>query len=134
MWPTIGLRLGKTRGSERGTFSVPIEVGDLPGRRFVEVSALVDTGASDTVLPQDMLARLGVAPVVRRPFRLADERIAEYSVGQARIRLHGEEFIVLVVFAPEGTTPLLGATTLETFSLGVDPKAQRLMPVPGLLK
>lgn len=117
-----------------GTFTVPVQVGDLAGRQFIEVTALVDTGASDTVLPQDVLARLGVAPVVRRPFRLADEGIVEYSVGQARIRLHGEEFIVLVVFAPEGTTPLLGATTLETFSLGVDPKAQRLMPVPGLLK
>ncbi len=117
-----------------GTFTVPIEIGDLAGRQFVAVDALVDTGASDTVLPQDVLDKLGVTPIVRRPFRLADERIVEYAVGQARIRLSGEEFIVLVIFAPEGTLPLLGATTLETFSLGVDPKAQRLMPVPGLLR
>ena len=117
-----------------GTFSVVVQVGDLAGRQFVEIEALVDTGASDTTLPEDILSRLDIQPMARRSFRLADERLVEYPVGQARLRLDGDEFIVLVVFAPEGTTPLLGATTLETFSLGVDPKGQRPVPVPGLLK
>ena len=117
-----------------GTFSVAVQVGDIAGRRFVEVQALVDTGASDTALPKDILAQLGVQPMASRSFRLADERLVEYPVGQARLRLDDDEFIVLVVFAPEGTSPLLGATTLETFSLGVDPKGRRLIPVPGLLK
>ncbi len=48
-----------------GTFSVQIQVGDLVGQRFVEVEALVDTGASDTVLPQDVLRGLGITPVDR---------------------------------------------------------------------
>jgi hypothetical protein len=42
--------------------------------------------------------------------------------------------VVLVVFAPEGTSPLLGATALENLSLGVDPVQQRLVPVNALLK
>ena len=117
-----------------GTFTVPLQVGDLSGRHFIDVEALVDTGASDTVLPEDMLAGLGIEPVARRTFRLADERTVDYQVGQARIRLEGEDLVVLVVFAPEGMTPLLGATTLETFGLGVDPKGNRLISVPGLLK
>ena len=116
-----------------GTFTVPLQVGDLSGQRFIDVEALVDTGASDTVLPASTLAGLGIEPVARRTFRLADERTVDYQIGQARVRLHGEDFIVLVVFAPEGTTPLLGATTLETFGLGVDPIGHRLIPVPGLL-
>ena len=117
-----------------GTFSAMVQVGDLAGRQFVGVEALVDTGASDTMLPESTLAQLGIQPITRRFFRLADERLVEYPVGQARVRLDGDEFIVLVVFAPEGTMPLLGATTLETFSLGVDPKGQRLIPVAGVLK
>ena len=40
----------------------------------------------------------------------------------------------LVVFAPPGTTPLLGATALETTGLAVDPIPRRLIPVPALLK
>ncbi|MFQ5916132.1 MAG: hypothetical protein ACE5JS_23405 [Nitrospinota bacterium] len=31
---------------------------------------MVDTGASDTVLPGDVLARLGVDPVDRSPYEL----------------------------------------------------------------
>ena len=51
--------------------------------------------------------------ITLRSFRLADERLVEYPVGSRffRVRLDGDEFIVLVVFAPEGTMPLLGATT-----------------------
>ncbi|PKB82822.1 MAG: hypothetical protein BZY88_03510 [SAR202 cluster bacterium Io17-Chloro-G9] len=116
-----------------GAFTVPLQVGDLMGRQFVGVEALVDTWASDTVLPANMLSRLGIEPFAWRTFRLTDERTVDYQVGQARIRLEGENLIVLVVFAPEGTTPLLGATTMETFALGVDPKGKRLIRVPGLL-
>ena len=86
-----------------GTFTVPLQVGDLLGRRFIDVEALVDTGASDTVLPANTLTGLGIEPVAWRTFRLADERTVDYQVGQARIRLEGEDCIALVVFAPEGT-------------------------------
>lgn len=117
-----------------GTFSVSIQVGDLAGQRFLPVEALVDTGSSDTSIPRNVLAELGIEPVEERPYTLADERIVLYPVGQARILLDGRDLVVLVVFIPEGTMPLLGASTLETFSLGVDPKGKQLVPVPGLMK
>ena len=117
-----------------GTFSVRIQVGDLAGRQYVEVDALVDTGASDTVLPQDILRRLGITPVDRFTYSLADETIVEYDIGEARLRLDGREWTTQVVFGPEGVTPLLGATTLQLFHLGVDPLQEQLVSVRGLLK
>ena len=117
-----------------GTFSVQIQVGDLAGNLYVEVEALVDTGASDTMLPQDILRRLGIIPVDRFTYSLADETIVEYDVGEARLRLDGRERTTQVVFGPEGATPLLGATTLQLFHLGVDPLQEQLVPVRGLLK
>ena len=117
-----------------GTFSVSIQVGDLNAQRFVPVEALVDTGSSDSSIPENVLAELGISPVGERPYRLADERVVDYPVGQARVRLDGQDLVVLVVFLPEGTMPLLGATTLETFGLGVDPKGKQLVPVPDLMK
>lgn len=116
------------------TFSVPLEVGNGAGGEFVAVEALVDTGATYTVLPKDLLARLDIEPVGRRTFQLADERVVEYNVGEVRLRLEGSELTVLVVFAPVGTGPLLGATALEVFGLAADPVNQRLLPVPALLK
>ena len=117
-----------------GTFSVEMEVGDLTGEQFHPVEALVDTGSSDTAIPENILRDLGVVPTGQRPFRLADESLVTYPIGQARVRLLGEDFVALVVFTPEGTMPLLGATTLETFGLAANPVAQELIEVPGLMK
>lgn len=116
-----------------GTFRVPLEVDDLQGQRWELVEALVDTGASHTVLPSSLLRRLGIAPHDRWPFRLADERIVERDVGQAWIRIDGRAAIRIVVFGEEGSEPLLGAESLEGLRLGVDPVGRRLIPVPGLL-
>ncbi len=117
-----------------GTFTVVLQASDLERRQTIEIEALVDTGATYTAFPSDLLARLGVEKEDTRSFELADNQIVEYPVGQARIGLEGRELIMLVVFAPEDSAPLLGATTLETFGLGVDPVGQKLVPVNALLK
>ena len=117
-----------------GTITVPIQVGDLAGRQFIEVDALVDTGSTDTVLPSNVLEQLGIEPVDRYTYKLADDRIVEYEVGDGRIRIDGRERIAPIVFGPRGVAPLLGATALEIFHLVVDPVERRLITVPGLLK
>ena len=103
-----------------GTFTVSIQVADLAGQQFVEIEALVDTGATYIVLPEDVLDQLGVEIRESRSFELADERIVEYSVGYAIIRLEEREINAMVVFAPEGTGALLGAAALETADFAVD--------------
>ena len=49
-------------------------------------------------------------------------------------QLDGRERTTQGVFGPEGVTPLLGATTLQLFHLGVDPLQEQLVSVAGLLK
>ena len=95
-----------------GTFNVPIQVGDLEGRQFVEVDAIAGTDATHTVLSRDVLATLGIVAMERMPFQTARNGVVECEVGQARIRLGSRERICLVVFGPEAMTPLLGVTTL----------------------
>ena len=117
-----------------GTFSVVLQVGDLAGGQFVQVDALVDTGSTDTVLPREILEGLGITAMDRYAYSLADETVVEYDVAEARLRLDGRGRTTQVVFGPEGVTPLLGATTLQLFHLGVDPLQEQLVPVTGLLK
>ena len=117
-----------------GTFSVEMEVGNLGRDRYQPAKALVDTGSSDTAIPENILRDLGVVPTGRRRFRLADESLVTYPIGQARARLLGQDLVVLVVFTPQGTMPLLGATTLETFGLAANPVGRELVEVPGLMK
>jgi clan AA aspartic protease len=115
------------------TFNVAIQLGDLSGEQFVQAEALVDTGSTYSMFPQRLLAQLGVEPTEWRRFQVAEDRIVERQVGDARIRLAGVEHITLVIFDPENTEPLIGAVTLETFGLAVDPVGQHLIPVPGRL-
>lgn len=117
-----------------GTFEVPIHVGDMAGQRFVAINALAGTRAAYLTVPASILSGLGIPEMERRRFELPDGQTAEYGVGQARVRLDGQEWSVVVVFAPEGSQPRLGMTTLGVFNLAVDPSSQRLVPTLPLLK
>lgn len=116
-----------------GTFFQTIEIAASPGGPFEAVEALVDTGASYTLVPIPILEGLGISPLERQPFVLADGRRVEYDIAQVRVRIDGRERFTVCIFGDEGSVPLLGAVTLEEFGLGVDPINKRLIPVPGYL-
>ena len=113
-----------------GVFSVELEVGNTAGDQYVAVQALVGAGAIYTMLPEDLLDGLGVERLDTDIFELADDRLVEYSIGGALVRLMGRALPVPVVFARADSTPLVGATTLEILRLVVDPVEERLMPAP----
>ncbi len=114
-----------------GTFRVTVEVGDAQGGRYESVDAMVDTGATYSWVPTDILARLGVKPEFTRQLVTADGRVIERDMAETRVRLDGQERTTMVVFGDEGSIPLLGAYTLEGFGLAADPVGKRLIPVPG---
>ena len=55
-------------------------------------------------------------------------------MGDIRLRLEGREHYVPVIFAPDNATPLVGAVTLEILRLGIDPVAEKLVPVMAFRK
>ena len=115
--------------------SQPIQLSNKIAIELRTFDALVDTPATYTVLPQEVLDQLGITQESQRNFELGDDRIVEYPIGYARLRLGGgDETIALAVFGSEGIDPLLGATALETAGLAVDTIHQRLIPVTALLK
>ena len=116
-----------------GVFRTPIEIGDSEGNRFEWFDALVDTGATYTMLPSSFLAKLGVKPGWSRTFGLADGSTREYEMAETKVRLDGVVATTLVVFGDEGAEPLLGAYTLESLGLSVDPTGQRLVELTGHL-
>jgi len=115
-----------------GTFAAHIQVGDPDGTRFESVDAMVDTGSTYTWVPGDILAGLGVARQFQREFVTADGRVIERDVAHTWISYDGNAHITFVVFADEGSAPLLGAYALEGFGLAADPLSRKLVPVRGL--
>ena len=110
-----------------------IELGDEQGANWRTMDALVDTGASTTPVPASVLRKLDVRPVSSERFRFAQGKVRELPVGYTWVRFAGKELMTQAVFNEEGTSPLLGAMALEAAYMAVDPVAQRLIPVDGLL-
>ena len=112
-----------------GNFNVIIGVGHPSGGDLTDVRALVDTGATHTMLPASLLEQHRIEPLVERSVDYADGSSGTAGVGQARIAYRGEEWTCPVIFGPEDTY-LMGATTLENFNLMVDPVDKELVHRP----
>lgn len=117
-----------------GTFSVNIQVGNLQETEFEELTALVDTGATTTVIPTSVLRRFGVTPTTSQTFEYASGEEVELGMAEVRVRVEGRETGTWAVFGNDDAGALLGAYTLEGVFLGVAPYNRRLIPVQGILK
>ncbi len=109
-----------------GILSVIIEIGHPDGGDMTEVEAVVDTGATHTMLPESLLTQMHIQPMLERSFGFADGKEHRMGVGLCRIGWQGDQFNCPVIFGPEGKY-LMGATTLEIFDLAVEPSIPRLV-------
>jgi hypothetical protein len=73
-----------------------------------------------------------MSPSVISALSLRPERRRSGKSRRSRC-LEGRERTVVAFLADEGAPKLLGAQTLETFGLGVDPLGRRLVPVDAYL-
>ena len=113
-----------------GMFSVTIRLHSQIDDSFTDRSATVDTGASFSLIPADVLERLGVERTHRSIFEFADGRIERYDVGELRMSTVGRTTHTWGIFGPVGTEPLLGCHALEGLMLAADPYAGKLIQSP----
>ena len=111
-----------------GFVYVNMQVGNPTDAEMVDIGepVLVDTGAAHTVLPESLLTALHVKPRRLAQIVLGDNREVEWGLGIAEIAFNGQSWPCPVYFAPTEQY-LIGATTLETFGLMVDPHAESLV-------
>lgn len=99
--------------------------------QFVEVEAVIDTGATMLVLPQNVIQRLGLRKMREVTVRYANTKTeikSLYGVVTVEIRGRAGEFNVLE--EAEGCQPLVGQIVLEQLDLVVDPTTKAVMPNP----
>lgn len=93
---------------------------------------LVDSGAIYSVAPKELLKSLGVKPIDKQRFILANGEEIEKEIGEAKFTFRGKTRTAPVIFGdPE--VYLLGATILENLGLILDPINRELRPLPMLL-
>jgi clan AA aspartic protease len=114
-------------------FYYPLAITGPKSDDYQIVNALVDTGATFTVIPSAILHRLGITPTETARFRMADGTATELPLGETDVRIEGRIISTTVVFGEDSETAMLGVYTLERALLAVDPVGQRLIPTDGLL-
>lgn len=116
-----------------GTTRVDVMLRD-PGSKaaLYRGDFVVDTGATDCVVPASALHRAGVVPVETMTYELADGSLREYDVGIVQIEFMGSITAGRVVFGAEDIEPILGVTALESVGVVVDPVRKELRRVPAI--
>src|SRR5579863_2578747 len=97
--------------------------------RAVEIEFLIDTGAIYSVVPRPIARKLALEKLDREEFTLADGTHRAYDVGEAFFELGDRRGTSKVVFGPPDVTPLLGALTLESLGLWVNPVTREVLPM-----
>jgi predicted aspartyl protease len=94
----------------------------------------VESGAIYSLIPGEVLHRLGIEPHSTREFILADGRAITRRLATATFEYDGRRGDSMVIVGEPGDDPLLGATTLEGFGLVLDPFRRELRPMQLPLK
>lgn len=117
-----------------GLTFLEIEVGN-PGQPEIreKLEFLIDSGAVHSIVPSEVLNRLGIKPLTEQTFRLANGGKVVRQKGIALFKYQDQIGGADVVFGQEGDSNLLGATTLESLGLSLDPLRRELSPLPMLL-
>src|SRR5260370_41591980 len=104
-----------------GMFEVQVKLAN-PGEpsRSSEVSLLVDTGATLSWVPRELLQRLGVRPTTRLEFQFADGRTTLRDEGAALFTLDGNTLAITCACAEPGGESGLGATALGALGFLLD--------------
>ena len=110
-----------------GIIYVPVIVRNPADRdRSWEGRFMVDTGATDTLIPRATLDAIGITALGQREYSFADGSDAIFDIAIAEIEFMGEIVGSTIVFADADTVPLLGVTALESAGIEVDPRNETL--------
>lgn len=101
--------------------------------KFKDIEFLVDSGAVYSLVPGKILDELEIEPYREVSFSLADGTTIKRKVASAYFEFEGEGGPAPVVYGEEGDTALLGATTLESIGLVLNPFTRTLHPMRMLM-
>ena len=93
---------------------------------------LVDTGATDSLVPRPHLEAIGLEPRGKRIYELADGSELRLDITVAEIEFMGEIVGGTIIYGEPDVEPLLGVTALESVGIEIDPLNQRLKRLPAV--
>jgi len=103
----------------------------LDSTKSVEIEAVVDTGATMLILPEDIVNKLGLDKIEEVRVKYANNHIETKEIyGVVRLELKGRIGNFDVLVENEGSQPLIGQIVLERLDLVVEPSTRKITPNP----
>lgn len=116
-----------------GIIRVTVTIRPLPkSTKKYQADFLVDSGATDSMVPAKHLKKIGIKPVGRMAYELADGTTTKYDFGLGVIEFMGDITSGRVIFGPNDCEPILGVTALESVGILIDPASQKLKRLPAV--
>ncbi len=108
-----------------GHVRVNVRIGNVDLSKVVEVKALVDTGATLTVIPRSLANDLGLS-ITGKSRVETGAGVIEVDRSRAWVEIEGRGEVVPVLVSDIIDKVLIGVTTLEVLELEVDPLTGKL--------
>ncbi len=93
---------------------------------------LVDTGATDSLVPRPHLEAIGLRPKGRRVYELANGQEITVDITTAEIEFMGETVGGTILYGEADAEPRLGMTALVSAGIEVDPLNAGLKRLPAV--
>ena len=103
---------------------IPVEVRTLQGTESFTVMFSIDIDSLDSIAPASELRKIGMAPVGKRTYELANGELVEYEYGFAELRFLGESGTTRIAFGPDDCEPRLGFIALGSAGFDVHLKSR----------
>ena len=117
-----------------GVTTLVVEVANVSKPQVTErLTFTVDSGAVYSVVPTAVLRRLGIRPQKRETFELANGATIVRQKGVALFKFQHYVGGGDVIFGEKGDATLLGALSLESLGLALDPIKRELRPMKLIL-
>jgi clan AA aspartic protease len=108
-----------------GHVKVEAIIYNLENMKSKKIDAIVDTGATLTVIPEDTAKELGLNVMGESGVRTG-AGVIKLKKGRAIVEINGKETAQDVLISDIIDKVLIGAVTLESLALTVDPLTGRL--------
>ena len=117
-----------------GVTTLIVEVANVAKPEVTErLTFTVDSGAAYSVVPGAVLRKLRIRPQKRETFRLANGATIVRQKGVALFKFRQYVGGGDVIFGEKGDATLLGALSLESLGLALDPIKRELRPMKLIL-
>ncbi|MGB9729799.1 MAG: retroviral-like aspartic protease family protein [Thermoprotei archaeon] len=114
------------RGKLLGHVEVDVIIGDLEGKKRIKVTALVDTGATFTVIPENISKDLNLTYTGEKVKVSTAKGYDELDLVHAILEIDKKRRIMPVLISKHIDRVLIGVITLEAMQLRVNPLTGKL--------